>query len=514
MKASDGSGTVLNLLTQLAVLATQVIISFFLTPVILKSLGDEAYGFVGLVNNFVSYMSVITTALNSLAGRYISLSYFRSEMEESRKYYSSVFFGNCFLGLCAFFIAIVLSIKIDNLVVVPNDLLDDLRLLVLLAFFNAAISLFSVVFGVAAFIKNRLFYNYIAQLSGSVLRMAMLSGMFIYLEPHMWYYGVTAIVATVVTLGLQIRATIKLAPELKVRFDAFSLRYVMNIVKDGAWVSLESVNKLLQTGLDLLVANLYVGPAAMGLLSVAKTIPNVLGQLSVNVANVMYPKLAKEYATGEMDSLNKRFSFSMRFTGYIVLVPLIGFVSFGFPFYRLWLQGKDAEQIYVIQQLSALTVLPLVASCMVEPLYYANTLTRRLRGSVIIATCFSLASLACTLLLLNFSAIEPLYIIASTSSIFMTVRHLVSCPLYYSHILGLRPGAIYLDIVRMLTGAAGLLLFFGGASKALDLTSWPSLIACCLICGITAYVALIPLLFSREELSGILRIAHVGRGRR
>lgn len=506
MKISDGSGTLLNLLTQLAALATQIIISFFLTPIIIKSLGDEAYGFVGLVNNFVSYMTVITTALNSLAGRYISLACFRSEMDEAQKYYSSVFVGNCFLGFGAFFVAIVLSIHIDSLVVVSKGLLGDLRILVLLAFINAAISLFSVVFGVAAFIKNKLYYNYIAQLTGSVLRMALLSSMFIFLKPHMWYYGMTAIVATIVMLALQIRATIKLAPDLKVSFDAFNLSYVLTIVKDGVWLSLESVNKLLQTGLDLLVANLYVGPVAMGLLSIAKTIPNVLWQLSSNVANVMYPKLAKDYATGEMEVLNKRFSFSMRFTGYVALVPLIGFISFGFPFYQLWLQGKDLDQIRVIQQLSVLTVMPYVASCLVEPLYYADTLTRRLKGSVLITTGFSIASLVCTLALLNYSSIEPLYIIAATSSIFMCVRHLVFCPLYYSHILNMRISTVYPVILRMLVGVAGMFIFFGSVCNIMSFSSWPPFIICCLICGLVSYLVLLPLLFSRDELKNIIGI--------
>ena len=43
----------LNFAAQIAVLGTQFIISFVLTPIVLQKLGDEAYGFVGLVNNFV-----------------------------------------------------------------------------------------------------------------------------------------------------------------------------------------------------------------------------------------------------------------------------------------------------------------------------------------------------------------------------------------------------------------------------------------------------------------------------
>lgn len=55
--------------------------------------------FVGLVNNFVSYISVITVALNSLAGRFITLSYHRHDEKKVREYFSSVFFADTIL-LC------------------------------------------------------------------------------------------------------------------------------------------------------------------------------------------------------------------------------------------------------------------------------------------------------------------------------------------------------------------------------------------------------------------------------
>ena len=65
----------LNFAAQMAVLGSQFVISFVLTPIVLAKLGDEAYGFVGLVNNFVSYVSIVTGALNSMASRFITVSY-------------------------------------------------------------------------------------------------------------------------------------------------------------------------------------------------------------------------------------------------------------------------------------------------------------------------------------------------------------------------------------------------------------------------------------------------------
>ena len=50
-------------------------ISFFLTPYIVSRLGAAAYGFLGLSNNIIGYTSLITVALNSMAGRFVSIHY-------------------------------------------------------------------------------------------------------------------------------------------------------------------------------------------------------------------------------------------------------------------------------------------------------------------------------------------------------------------------------------------------------------------------------------------------------
>ena len=48
-------------------------ISFFITPYITNQFGSEAYGFVKLANDFSSYASLFSIALNSMASRYLML---------------------------------------------------------------------------------------------------------------------------------------------------------------------------------------------------------------------------------------------------------------------------------------------------------------------------------------------------------------------------------------------------------------------------------------------------------
>mgnify|MGYP003308505117 CR=1 FL=1 len=48
-------------------------ISFLITPTVIDKLGAEAQGFVTMANNFVSYAAIMAMALNSMAGRFITV---------------------------------------------------------------------------------------------------------------------------------------------------------------------------------------------------------------------------------------------------------------------------------------------------------------------------------------------------------------------------------------------------------------------------------------------------------
>ena len=63
----------INLIANVAAYSVNIIISFFMTPYLIRVLGKEAYSFYPIANNFVQYMGIITVALNSMASRFITI---------------------------------------------------------------------------------------------------------------------------------------------------------------------------------------------------------------------------------------------------------------------------------------------------------------------------------------------------------------------------------------------------------------------------------------------------------
>jgi len=505
MKSSNRD-FLISLIAQMMVFATNMIISFFFTPFIISKLGTEAYGFIGLVNNFVSYLSVITIALNSLAGRFITLSYHKNDEKKVREYYSSVFFADTFIGIIVLIASVILCINIQSLINIPDSLVKDVKITVILAFFSSTISLVGVVFGVAAFIKNKLYMNSLAQMTANITRVLILAVSFWLFVPHMWYYSIAAICTGLITMTLQYCITKKLLPEIKIKREYFNLKRVFEILKSGIWVSLESLNKMLQTGLDLLVTNLFVNPSAMGLFSIAKQIPVVLAQIPQLVANVFNPELAKLYAENKKEELIEKFKFTINFLSFMMIVPLIGFVVFGKEFYTLWLNGKSVEEINTIQILSILTVLPLLVNAYVEGLYYANTLTNKIKGSVIITTIFSVSSIGTEFLLLKATSFNPLIIIAGTSSCFMIVRHAIVTPLYCSHVLNLPKLTFYPALIKSIFISCVIYVLFEAIRRFAVINSWLTFMLVCACAGIVGYIVVLILLFNKNERKKVIQM--------
>ena len=76
--------TLINIFAALITLEVQMFISFWLSPFVVGKLGEEAYGFINLANNFVSYASLVSVAINSMACRYISVEYNSGNKEKAK----------------------------------------------------------------------------------------------------------------------------------------------------------------------------------------------------------------------------------------------------------------------------------------------------------------------------------------------------------------------------------------------------------------------------------------------
>lgn len=129
-------------------------INFVLAPYLVKELGSETYGFIGLANNFVQYATIVTSALNSMSGRFISIEYSKGNIDKASRYFSSVLVADLIIAGVLLLVSSIITFNIEFILNVPENLVDSVKILFAFTFATFIISVITAIFTTAAFVKT------------------------------------------------------------------------------------------------------------------------------------------------------------------------------------------------------------------------------------------------------------------------------------------------------------------------------------------------------------------------
>lgn len=445
---SNSWQTALNMVSTLVSYVLQFGISFFLTPFIVSKLGTSAYGFIGLSGSIIGYAGLLAVALNSMSGRFITMKYHEGDFDESNRYLASTYYANQAIALFIVIVLGIITVFFEYLINIPSELVADVKFLFALTFINSAISMFCGVYSLGLFIKNRLELGNIRSVIGNILRAVLTVVAYALFPAHLWYIGMIAIICSaysIITNYLYFKA---LTPELRVRRSYFRIGYVWEMTKAGAWNLLTSLSSILNQGLDLLLANVFISAYYMGILSLSKSIPWILLSLFASLANTMHPEFIKYYAQKELGLLRNSLVKSIRILGLFTAVPCACLLAYGDIFYSLWLSGQDFNEIYHV---SSITMFALLFTMPTQALWYIFTMTNKVKVSSVNMIVYGVINVALVIMAMNLISDDrvKLYAIVSIQAILMIIRFTTFLPVYGAKVLGLPKYVLLTPIFKL-----------------------------------------------------------------
>lgn len=480
---------IINLIAQVTSFAVTMGISFFLSPFIVKTVGSEAYGFVTLGNNFISYASLIAAAINSMSSRFVTIELTNKNFDKANRYFSSVFFANSALTVIFFIPAVFIVIFLDRIVNVSSSIVGDVRLLWSIIFAQFLISLMFNVFCVATFATNKLYLSSIRTIVGQVIRTVILLVSYNFFPSHIWYIGLASIVMTIYTGFTNYTFTKKLTPDLKIRKAYFEFGSIKEIISSGIWNSISSLGTILSESLDLLITNLFVGKELMGILSVSKTIPSAVSSLIGTIVGIFVPSLTIDFAKKNYDSIKKQILFSMKITGLITCLPISALIVIGNEFYSLWQPTLDSKQLQV---LSILTVSSFMISGTINVIYNIFTVTNKVKFSALVQVAFGLFNTLTVLILVKYTNLG-VYAVAGVSSVTAIIKNLTIIVPYACKCLHFKKSTFYPQIFKCLLAMILSMVLGIVAKSPFTLDNWFSLAAFVVaevICSTFVYLAI------------------------
>lgn len=483
MEMSRNVQSIVNMMANILAFCISLVISFFISPYIVRTLGAEANGFVTLANNFISFATLLRTALNGVGTRYIIIEYNKGNIEKASKYFSSLFFGDLFLGIVFSVLSVGCVWKLESLVNISPRLVNDVKILFSVIFADYIFTAVTGVIGVSTQIKNKIYLQSIRDIQSYVIRTVILIITFSFFKPKLFFLGIASFVPSIVVTCYNYYYNKVLTPDLLIRKKYFSFAYIKELVSQGIWNSISSLGTLLLTSLDLLVANLLVGEADMGVLSIAKSMPGVVASFGTTVSGVFFSVMTIDYAKGNMDDFIKTVKQSTRLTGFVTTIPLAYLLVFGKEFYSLWQPTLDSKQL---QLLSVLTVAGLIFLAGANSIGTIFTITLHVKERSIVTLVTGAISIIVTLLVVKFTHLG-VYAIAGVSSIVNTASTLIYTVPFAAKFIGKKKGTFFPVILRSLSSTVGLCLVGYVIKLFVSIDSWITLIISALVFSVLAF---------------------------
>lgn len=433
-----------NMIASFITFGINLIIGFLFTPYVVSKAGSEAYGFVNLANSMVNYATIITIALNSVAGRFITIKVHQGKKLEANQYFTSVFLSNVILSAIIIVIGIPFVWKMEYIINISPELIITVKLLFLFIIANFIISIISTVFSVATFITNKLYLSSIVNCIASLLRIILLFSLFGLVSPNIAFIGLVSCICSIVVLFANLIFTKSLVPSLKLKTYYFSLKLVLQLLSSGIWNTITRIAQILSDGLDLLISNIWVNTLAMGQLSIAKTIPTLMTSLISTVISVFSPQLTIYYAENDMKGLVKELKLSMKMSSFFSNIPFCFLVVFGDLFFALWMPSQN---ITIIHKLAILSIQAVVVSGAITGLNNVFTVTNNLKVNSLFWICVSLLDVTAVFILLNTTNLG-VYAVAGVSTSVGIIANLTFVPIYACKCLNIKWYTFYPQIFR------------------------------------------------------------------
>ena len=483
--SSNKKSIPLTLILSVIALGINYVISLVLTPYISDTLGTEAYGFVTLAKTIANYGIILTSCLNSFSSRFITIAYQKKEKNKANTFYSSVIIANIILLFATLIFSLVFVTNIRLFIVVPDELIADVKILFFLDFINYIVLAIGNIFTVYAYIKDKLYITHIIRIAAYGTEAVILLILFKYSDPHVYYVGISLLLSSGVLLILNAYAKRRELPEVIFSPKNYSFSAIRTLLISGFWNAVNNIGNLLNSGLDLWISNRMLSAFSMGQLSIVKTVSTIFTTLAQIVSAPFQPRLLQKYSCNDYEGVVNVLKKQIVFSGFVTSVICSGFISLGESYYFLWTPNQNVN---LLQTISIITVIGFWFEGIATPLFFVYTLTLKNLVPCVITVISGILNVIGMYVLLKYSELGLLAVVGTTSVLgFFT--YFVFNPIYASRCLHVSVGTFYPSILKVFFASVIVLAVSHVLSLILHPDTWLGLI----FSAITVFIIAVPI---------------------
>lgn len=342
-------------------MAFGMLIPFFLTPIVIRSLGNDAYGIWILSVSTVGYLGLLDLGLRSAVIRYVSKAEAKGHESDARNAIGAALWFRILLAACAVLLSVVLAFVFPHLFKLPNGLTRPAQITVLMCAFAVSVTLVSGVFSAVLNAIHRFDISSIIVMSQTGARAA---GVLVILHSGRglialayWELFVTILAG----IATWVAAT-KVFPTCRVglgRPDMKTLKMIWSYSMT-TFVIIIAAQIIFST--DNIVVGSFISVGTVVFYSIGGSLIVYSRQVVASVVTTFVPMASSLEASGDLDGLRRLLLRGTQATlGLAIPVSLV-LVFRGKTFISLWIGHKYSREAGTVLQILMISQILWVAN--------------------------------------------------------------------------------------------------------------------------------------------------------
>jgi len=326
--------------------AANLLVMFFLTPFVIRTLGDSAYGVWTLLISLTGYMGLVELGVRPGMGRFINFYLGRNQPQKVNAIISTamVIFLGC--GALLVIVAVTLGVFFGHMFPkVPVEMLGDARLAILLIAANLFVSFYSVAFLQVLTAHERFDLSNGINLILLALRTVATVLALWYGGGILWLAGIT-LASGLLQLAAQAFMAKRVFPALRVSPQLASREHFRELFSFGLWAAVGSMAFQLLCWFDMLMVGVFLGPAVVTLYTVGAQFVIYGRNLIGECAAPFGPQILKDCAVNDLPGLRYLIPRAGNVIMGLSTLMFLGFAFFGKEFIRLWMMDRGAGDTF------------------------------------------------------------------------------------------------------------------------------------------------------------------------
>ena len=338
---------VANIFSNWANLFVNIVISFFLAPFVVHSLGNTYYGIWVIMMQFTGYLYLLDFGIRESVIRYVSKLNATEDYGELDEVLNSSVFLYSAIGLLTLIVMAVLALAFGSIFEVGPEVLPTARVVVLISGMTICISLaFNVFTGVLMGLQRYDVFNKIGILS-AFTRLALIV---FFLSRG---YGIVALALIQLTIAVAANIIIFVVARRLLRSNGADFRYKHKPIRDRLQIfrSLYNysihvvINNLGQKAIyytDALVIGILLNPASVTFYAIAGNLIEYLRRLILISNNVLNPLVSEMESKDDSQSIHNVLVHGAKLSMLLAIPIAAVYLTMGRQFISHWMGSEYA----------------------------------------------------------------------------------------------------------------------------------------------------------------------------